>query len=444
MDHRSSIMPNTILDYWRIIQRYRRMIVRLVVVSVLITGIISKFYLPKLYEAKATLFPVREDSFGGSGLSLSGGGGGGSKEKGGGGATLAMEALGGKSSGPTIMDILQALAASRRMAEAVIDQLNLTSYYETGSKIHAAAALLGEMSFKPTSFKSLEVTVLTKDPKMAADIANTSFETLDRLYREHVLSATKRNRVFIEARLLEKEKQLGKAEEALKEFQTKHRSLVISEQAEAAMKSAAELHGQIVALEVELAALREYATPSNPMVNKLEVQIQELRRQLDQLEQRPAKEIMARRQRAPMSRQLFPAFEEAPTLALNLLRLIRQVKVEEAVYGMLVGMLEQAKIAALRDVPMIQVLDVAIPPEQKSKPKTLQNILVAGVISFLLGILVAIFLDQLERFRAGGRVLGHQAKRLDEGAAFDSNGNGDEGEVHPVSPKETERFHGRS
>ncbi len=49
-----------LLDYWKIIFQAKWLIIGLVLVSVLVTGIWCKLFLPELYKAKATLHPVRE------------------------------------------------------------------------------------------------------------------------------------------------------------------------------------------------------------------------------------------------------------------------------------------------------------------------------------------------------------------------------------------------
>lgn len=431
---------NTIFDYWRLVQWYKRLIAGLVLTSVLITGIVSKFFLPPIYEATATVLPARQEVMAG-GISF-----GSDKDKGGsGGGTsgLMMEALGGKS-GPSLMDTLQALLASRVMTEAVSEQLNLMAYYGQNSPAAAAGNLRGETSVSIDRLKVLQIKVASRDPKMAADIANSYVANLDRLNKNLSLTATKQQRLFLENRLEEKVKRLRAAEEALKTFQTENRSLELKMQAEAAMEAAAHLHGEIVGLEVELAALREYATPSHPMINQLQVQIKELREQLDRMEKDQEGALRKRQKgRPPLSKQMFSTFDEAPSLALDFLRLIRQVKVEETVYGMLIGMLEQARIAEAKDIPTIQVLDMAVPPSRKARPKTLQNVLVAAVVSLVLGIFLAVFHNYLEQIRVLEAASVSRVPDTHEPFQSDPNGNGSKKvEVLSGLPKEVERLHG--
>lgn len=433
----------TILDYWRIICRARRMIAGLVVSSVLVAGIVGKS-MPKLYETKTTLLAAKEETLGG-GISFGGGGGGGGKggSGGGGGGSggIAADVL-GKSSMASQADVLNVLFRSRAMAEAVVRQLNLMNYYETDSLRGAMGAFQAEASLQQTPNKAFEIVVVSKDPKMAAEIANTAASTLDRLNKEYNISSTKRMRIFIEARLAEKAKKLDEVENVLKEFRTKQR-LLGEEQTLAGVEAAASLHGQIVGLQVELAGLREFATADHPQINQLEAQIKELQGQLDRMEQDQVLGMATKqRKRPPLSKKFYPAFEEAPTLGLSLLRLTRQVKVEEAIYGMLVGMLESAKIAEAKDLPTLQVMDSALPPDFPSKPTPLKYMGLAGVSALVFGILLTLFLDYLDRLRVYEAMGDSLRAGESEVAGIDQNGNGSLTDVSPVPSKEVGRMHG--
>lgn len=433
--------PKTILDYWAIIQHYRGAIIGMVVASVLVTGVVSKWFLPKLYEATATILPAREEVFSG-GITFGGG-----KEKGGGGggggngaSSMMMQALGGNA-GPSITDILQSILLSRGAAEAVVKELGLMAYYGTETLAEAVGAVRGEIKVVPNRYKSIEITILTRDSQMAASIANTYVSALDRLHRELNLSSTKQHRLFLEKRLVEKTAQLAAADEAIRNFQTENRVIAVTEQAEAVTDVVSDLHGKILELEVELAALKQYAMPSHPMINQLQAQIQQMRSQLDRLERdSPPGNSSRRGKRPPMSKKAFAAIEEAPGLALEFLRLTRRVKIEESVYGMLVGMLEQARIAEVRDLPTVQVLDLAVPPTRRASPKTLNNVLAAAALSCLLGILLAFFLNHLEVVRSQEDRSVRRSDQMADDGVVDSNGNGAKAREYHVAPKPAERI----
>ncbi len=254
------------------------------------------------------------------------------------------------------------------------------------------------------------------------------------------MTAAKRNRMFIEARLAEKAQLLAEAENAHKEFLTEHRLLGMEGPPFAAAGTITELHKKVVGLQVELASLREYATMDHPRLNQLQVQIRELRKVLHKMEQDPLGNSGNRR--VPLSEKVFPAILEAPSLILDMYHLTREIEMQEAVFGMLLGMLEQSKILEVRDLPTIQVLDVAILPTYPSQPRPLRNALVAGALSLVFGILFAVFLDYLERLKTQKAA----SLRLTEGAgelsAIDSSDNGNKTGPYPSIPKHTEHLTG--
>ena len=60
--------------------------------------------------------------------------------------------------------------------------------------------------------------------------------------------------------------------------------------------------------------------------------------------------------------------EKMPPLALDYARLLRDVKVQEAVYELLVAQYEEARIQETKDTPTVEVLDPARKPQKKVRP----------------------------------------------------------------------------
>lgn len=431
--------PN-LLYYWRVVRDRWLLIIRFVLMATLLAFIASRLS-PKLYESTAVILPSLEDTRGGMGSTMGGENGGkeGKEEKG-----FGLAGILGQMTSTT--DILKSILHSRTMADALIEQLNLKAYYGTESMTVARGALKGETTIMVNREKAFFITVLSQDPQMAADIANAYVSHLDRLNRELNVTSITRNRLFIERRLEEKRQALVKAEEDRKQFQVANKTLLITDKAKAAMATAGSIEESILGLEVDLAGLKEYATPSHPMMNQIDAQTQALRKQLDRLEQRQGAQlgISARRRESvgSASTEFYPPAVKVPGLALQYIRLAREVRIHEAVLSMLMGQYEQAKIAEARDTPAVQVLDPAIPAEYKSKPRTLHNMQLAGALSLALGILLALFLDHLGRLRAQEAASVWRSDGAAELAASDPNGDGDMAKVSPVTPEETERLHG--
>jgi uncharacterized protein involved in exopolysaccharide biosynthesis len=84
---------------------------------------------------------------------------------------------------------------------------------------------------------------------------------------------------------------------------------------------------------------------------------------------------------AQIDRQL----RELPETGLELARLVRDVKALEQVFAILTAQYEEARITEARDVVTVEPLDVAKPPEKKSRPHRLTMTAAAFLLSTAMG-----------------------------------------------------------
>jgi uncharacterized protein involved in exopolysaccharide biosynthesis len=77
--------------------------------------------------------------------------------------------------------------------------------------------------------------------------------------------------------------------------------------------------------------------------------------------------------------------------------LSRDAKIKEMLFELLTREYEIAKIEEAKSMPTIQVLDSAVVPEKKSKPKRTQMVLLAGVTSLFIGVFVAFIHEYFTR-----------------------------------------------
>jgi uncharacterized protein involved in exopolysaccharide biosynthesis len=78
---------------------------------------------------------------------------------------------------------------------------------------------------------------------------------------------------------------------------------------------------------------------------------------------------------------------------LEYARLLRNLKVQEAVYELLTQQYEQAKIMELKDTPTVQFLDEAGVPEKKSRPKRALIVAFALVLSLCANVLIVFTME---------------------------------------------------
>lgn len=372
----------TLLDYWQVISK-RKWRLAAFCSTMALTALVVSLLLPKIYESTATLLPQLESNNGlGLGTLLTSGA-----------ASSAAQTLGislpGAPATPT--DIFTAMLKSRIMADEIIRQFNLMEHYDKKTMQEARVALEAATRIVVTKEKVIKVTVEDKDAQLASAMANFYVSHLDRLNQTLSVSKARENRKFIEHRVAETKQDLVKLEEALKEFQTQNRTVAIEAQSKAMIEATATIQAQIMAQEVQLQVMGTYLASDHPEIGRIKSSLSELRKQLQIMESGKSG-----KERLPGDR-LRPAITSVPALALAYGRLSRDLKVHETLYALLLSQYEQAKLAEARDTPTVQVLDPAIPAERKSRPKIALNVLIAGILSLLLGIFWAFVREALDR-----------------------------------------------
>lgn len=93
-------------------------------------------------------------------------------------------------------------------------------------------------------------------------------------------------------------------------------------------------------------------------------------------------------------------FSESPLLNFEANRLSREVQLKQEVFLTLTKSYEQARISEVRDTPVLTVIDSAVPPIQRTRPRRTLGVLIALLVSSLIGIAVAYIVD----LRATGRL----------------------------------------
>jgi uncharacterized protein involved in exopolysaccharide biosynthesis len=264
---RGSRMPadeRNLIDYLRVVLKYRWIICLVCIIAVLAAGLTSYFSTPK-YVATASVVPpmdsLRRDSGLAAGLL-------------GGGASLLRQVMDVSS----VVDMYVGILQSRAATDAIIDRFDLMHVYDVDSSRHRARAMLQRgTSLKVSDDGILYITVEDTDRNRVAAIANAYVEELDRLNKKLSAGQTTSKRIFLETRLQD--------------------------------------------------------------------------------------------MRTSLSQQDIPRQEE---------------EVQEMLYQLLMREFEIAKIEEAKSMPTIQVLDEAVPPEQRKARGTVRKAALAGIVAFVV------------------------------------------------------------
>jgi uncharacterized protein involved in exopolysaccharide biosynthesis len=332
-----------LLDYLEVIAKGWRMIAK-VTITAFVLSIAIALLLPNIYSSTAMILPPQQDS-GMMGMmnAMSGGM-----------ASLAGDLLGKG----TTADLYVGMLSSTTIRDAIIDRFKLVDVYEQDYRLDTYKKLDKNVDISAGKKDGIiSITVEDKDPKRAANMANAFVEELDKLTVRLNITGASQNRGYLENRLAKAKADLSRAEDALKSFQSKNKALDVPDQAQATIAGIAGLKAQLATQEVQLSALRSRFTDSAQEVKDLKTSIGNLRGQIAQLEGKGT------------GSSAIPSVGAVPSLGQEYVRLMREFKIQEAIFELLTKQYEMTKMSESNDVAGIQNIQKATVPDKKIKPK---------------------------------------------------------------------------
>jgi uncharacterized protein involved in exopolysaccharide biosynthesis len=297
--------------------------------------------------------------------------------------SAAAAGLGIKPSG----DLYVTLLKSRFVEDDILVKFNLQSVYRSRHFSDARRKLESRSSISTSKDGVITVSVRDRDPRRAAEIANAYGERLQLLNSQLAITEAARRRQVFELQIDKTKTDLARAESDLNEMQKKTGLLEPETQARSEIYALASLRAQIAAREVEAGVLRSYETSENPDLAQLNQQIAGMRDQLAQFE---------RKQNAGGGDIQVPT-AAVPDIELEYLRKYREVKLQEALYELLMKQYEAARIDEAREGALVQVVDRAIEPDKKTFPKLGFIALGGAVLGFFLTMFLLVLLDARQR-----------------------------------------------
>lgn len=351
-----------------LVQR-RRPIIGVTIGVALLTAVIV-FIVPSKYTAETLVLPPTQNSS--LSASLLGQMGGASPL-----ASLAGAGLGLKSSG----DMYVSLFRSHTVEDSVIKRFGLMERYHKKNMVdtrfkfeHYSTVVLGVKD------GLIRITVTDRDPKLAAEMANDYVDAFRNLSKNLAITEASQRRLFFEQQLREANNNLTNAEEEMKKTQQSTGMLQVDSQARTLIQSAAVLRGQISAKEVELHAMLSYATEDNPQVIVAQQELAGLKSQLAKL---------TRTDTNADSEILLPK-GNIPQAGIEYLRKLRDLKYYETIEELIAKQFEMAKLDEARQGAIVQVADIAVPPDKRSFPHRTVTVLLAMLIAMFFSVLWAL------------------------------------------------------
>ena len=333
-----------VLTAMAILYRWKRFLI-INFFAILVVTVIISLLLPKWYKATASVLPPKDQNL----LNLLGGAN--SVLRG----LTALPRLGGFTTPAGTYNYF-AILKSRSAMEDVVRHFNLMSVYDIRdtSMDKAIKQLRENVEFESQDDDYITIDVYDKDPQRASDMANYFVSVLNTMSIELGTQEARANKEFIGERIAMARDSLRRAEETLKTFQ-EHSDFLITPEEASSISAAAEIYAMKTKKEIEIAILERQVSPDNEVLRQKQIELKEIQRKLAGF----------------------------PETGLETIRHYREVITQQKILEILVPVYEQAAINEQKDVPVLLVLDKAVPPDQKIRPQRMLIVVIVSLLSIL-------------------------------------------------------------
>jgi len=359
----------SLLDILIVLAERKRIIFGVTAVFAILAIVIS-LLLPKSYTATVTLLPPQQSSSESAALT--------SQLSSMGGMAVLAGGLGLKNPNDMFVGMLQ----SRTVEDAMVQHFGLMQEYHARYLSDARTAFEGSAKVDDSGKDGLiRISVTDSDPRRAAELANGYVDQFRNLSQHLAITEASQSRLFFEQELEQAKNNLANAEEALKQTEQSTGVIQLDSQANALINSAASLRAQITAREVQIQGMQTYATQENSQLVQAQQELDGLRAQLAKLggsEDNPAGELIVPKGLVPEA-------------SLEYIRKLRDVQYYQTIFDILARQFEAAKLDEAKEGALIQVVDLAVPPDKRSFPKRSLIVIGATAVGFLFAVFVALF-----------------------------------------------------
>ncbi len=375
-------LPGTgVMDFLSVVTKHRKFISRFVLGATVLVAVVA-LLMPKWYKATAVVFPAPQSELlmGLEGIS-----------------SLFRSFSPGRTlsslTGPTEAERYVAILQSETALMDVISKYNLTEVYEIKRypREKTMKELLDNMDFGYGDGGELEISVYDKDPIRSMMMANYFVDVLNQINADLSAQNARAIRAFVEERYTKLLEDIQMAEEGMRAFQDEHGVVAVPEQIEVTIRSLAEVTAELEMQKVRANVLRRTMGADNPLYSEAILNAQELQKKI--------KEMKAGFSTESDEANVLIPLQLAPELAMEYVRLYRDLEIQNKILEFLTPLYEQAKVDEKRQTPSVVVLSYASMPERKAKPKVSLYALITLVTTTLLSLMVVFGIETVQRLR---------------------------------------------
>src|SRR5438477_2551813 len=354
-----------VLDLLIVLAQHKKLVLGLPIATAVLSIAVA-LMLPNVYTARTKILPPQQTQATSAVLAQLG----------------SLAGLAGPSAAAALKnpnDLYVGMLKSRTVADHLIRRFDLNRLYDKSYPTDTRRELAERTAIVAGKDGIITIDVDDRDPKRAAEMANAYVDELFKLTKVLAVTEASQRRLFFERQLELAKDSLARSEASTRQALQKGGLVLVEGQGRVMAETSARLRAEITVKEIQIGAMRTFASDQNPELQRTQQQVEVLKRELARIEGTSG---------AGSSRP-----EETNVKGIENLRLLREMRYNEVTYELLAKQYEIAKIDEAKDSAVIQVMDRAIEPDRKSKPVRWQIVLLSTLVAGLLAVLGAFLLE---------------------------------------------------
>lgn len=357
-----------------ILSRHKALIIIVTAVVTIATGVYAFLYMPNYYTARAVILPARNQ--GGldnitSGLANS------LKD-------IGLSQLHGGEESYTPLSLMR----SRELMGNLVKQFGYISIYKDKNLPDAIDDFNAHLDGELTEEGNFIVSFQDVDTVRAAQVTNAVVAGINDVNSRMAKEEATHNISAAQARYEQNESDLDSAEAALGSFQKQYGVFALPQQAQAELSAIAELEAQKYQAEIQLQNAEQLYGANSSEVAVYRTTVEELANKLGEMQ---AGE--------DMKAGAFVPTNVMPAVALQYLKLMRDVEIQSKLKAFLLPAYEQAKLDETKNLFGFVTLDTATVPVRKAGPHRSIILLAAMLGTFFIMAVSVIMLSNFQRMR---------------------------------------------
>lgn len=220
----------------------------------------------------------------------------------------------------------------------------------------------------------IRVSLEDPEPERAARILNEVGRLYVRQNVERKAAEAEKSLTFLDTQLPQLRKELEVSEAKFNQFRNKNGTFDLDNEAKALLEATVTLRVKLLEAQQKRKELEARFTSQHPTIQALDAQIRDLNTELSRIDVR--------------TRTL-------PNVQQDLLRLMRDVKVNTDLYTGLLNSFQQLRLVKEGKVGNVRIVDVAAVPEKSIKPQRALMLALSGVLGLLAGLGLAFLRNSL-------------------------------------------------